>query len=201
VEERQAVVRLKQGDINGLEYIVRKHQVHAVRAAFLIVRDRALAEDIVQNAFVRAYDRIDQFDASRAFGPWFLKSVINDSLKAIARDERFVSLDQEIEGEELTWANFSTDSASELLEMIERADTKRAVWEALGRLPPAQRAAVVFRYYLDFSEAELAVKMKRPPGTVKWLLHAARQRLREILRPLGRHPGSELPPTSDKDST
>ena len=57
----------------------------AIRAAYLIVRDRALAEDLVQTAFLRAYDRIGQFDPSRPFAPWFLRSVVNDAVKAAMR--------------------------------------------------------------------------------------------------------------------
>ena len=82
MEEQKAIARLKRGDISGLEALVRKYQVQAVRAAYLIIRDRALAEDIVQAAFLRAYERIGQFDAGRPFGPWFLRSVVNDAVKA-----------------------------------------------------------------------------------------------------------------------
>ena len=82
MEERRAVERLKTGDIGGLEALVRSHQTRAVRAAYLILRDRALAEDVVQAAFVRAYERIASFDEGRPFGPWFMKVVVNDAIKA-----------------------------------------------------------------------------------------------------------------------
>jgi DNA-directed RNA polymerase specialized sigma24 family protein len=55
MEERGAVERLKRGDVGGLEALVKKHQTRALRAAYLIVRDRALAEDVVQEAFLMAY--------------------------------------------------------------------------------------------------------------------------------------------------
>lgn len=64
-DERRAIARLKQGDIGGLEELVKSHQTRAMRAAYLIVRDRALAEDVVQDAFVRAYEKIAHFDESR----------------------------------------------------------------------------------------------------------------------------------------
>ena len=93
MEEAEAIAQLKQGDVGGLEALVRGHQVQAVRTAYLITRDRALAEDIVQAAFVRAYQRIEQFDTRRPFGPWFLRSVVNDAIKAASRRERWVSLE------------------------------------------------------------------------------------------------------------
>jgi RNA polymerase sigma-70 factor (ECF subfamily) len=92
MEERQAIERLKRGDVSGLEVLVRRHQARAVQAAYLIVRDRSLAEDVVQGAFVRAYEGIGRFDAERLFGPWFMKVVVNDAVKTAARRERTLSL-------------------------------------------------------------------------------------------------------------
>jgi RNA polymerase sigma-70 factor, ECF subfamily len=87
MEERSAIERLKRGDIGGLEMLVRMHHTRAVRAADLIVRDRALAEDVVQSAFVRTYERIGQFELDRPFGPWFMRVVVNDAVKAVSRRE------------------------------------------------------------------------------------------------------------------
>jgi RNA polymerase sigma-70 factor (ECF subfamily) len=184
MEEQEAIARLKRGDIGGLEALVRKYQVQAVRTAYLIIRDRALAEDIVQTAFLRAYERIGQFDAGRPFGPWFLRSVVNDAVKAAARRKRQVSLKASPEGEETSLADLLADPAPGPDDLVEAAEIRRIVWNALGKLPPAQRAAIVLRYYLDLSGAEMADELACPPGTVKWRLHAARKRLRTLLRPL-----------------
>ena len=184
MEEQEAIARLKRGDIGGLEALVCKYQVQAVRTAYLITRDRALAEDIVQTAFLRAYERIGQFDAGRPFGPWFLRSVVNDAVKAATRRERQVSLEAGPEGEGASLANLLASPGPGPDGLVEAAETRQAVWAALGELPPAQRAAIVLRYYLDLSEAEMADELACPPGTVKWRLHAARKRLRTLLRPL-----------------
>lgn len=199
MEEREAIARLKRGDIKGLEALVRRYQVQAVRVAALITRDRALAEDVVQAAFLRVYERIGQFDSGRPFAPWFLRSVAHDAVKAAARREREVPL--EVEGDdEMPLAGLLADPAPGPVEMAEAAETRQAIRDALGRLPPAQRAAIVLRYYLDLSEAELAEELACPPGTVKWRLHTARQRLRALLRPLGPpEPGDDasgFPPSS-----
>ena len=66
LEEQQAISRLKQGDLGGLEILVRHYQVKAVYAAYLIVRDLKLAEDIVQSAFLQAAQKIHQFDETPA---------------------------------------------------------------------------------------------------------------------------------------
>ncbi len=68
-------------------------------------------------------------------------------------------------------------------EAAERAEARRRVWDALKTLPPAQRAAVVGRYYLRMSVTEMAENVSSPPGTIKSRLHAARDRLSKLLRP------------------
>ena len=69
--------------------------MRAFQAAFLICHDAALAEDLVQTAFVRTYERIAQFDDRRAFGPWFIRGVVNDALKQVTRG-RQVPLDDQL---------------------------------------------------------------------------------------------------------
>ncbi len=176
--ERDAIHKLKEGDIRGLETLVRQYQVQAVRAADLITRDQALAEDIVQAAFLRAFKRIDQFDESRPFGPWFLRSVINDAVKTVTRMRETSSLDTlpEISLEEILPA-----SEPEPEEWVEQQETYQQVWEALGQLPPGQRAVIVLHYYLELSLEEIGEEVAAPSGTIKWRLHKARARLKKIL--------------------
>ncbi len=176
MEESEAIARLQGGDISGLEPLVRAYQVRAVRAAFLICHDRALAEDLVQAAFVRAYERIGQFNAARPFGPWFLQSVVHDAMKAAARQWRTVPL--ESDGDE---AALLPDPGPAPEDLLEAAETSAAIRAALARLSPEQRAAIVLRYYLGLTESQMAAWLCIPPGTIKWRLHAARRRLRTLL--------------------
>lgn len=177
MDEKQAIARLKRGDIEALEVLVHIYQLKAVRAACLIVDDPMLAEDIVQNAFIRAGERIGQFDDQRPFGPWFLRSVVNDAVKAARRQERLVSLD----ADENEAAFDFKDPAPLPEELVESDETSRAIWVSLKSLPPNQRSAIVLRYYLGLSEDEMAKKMNSPAGTIKYWLHAARKRLKELL--------------------
>ncbi|HEY3344842.1 MAG TPA: sigma factor [Anaerolineaceae bacterium] len=64
--ERAAIAELKAGQISGLRILVERYQAQAVQAATFIVKDTSLAEEIVQEAFLRAYQRIDQFDLNRS---------------------------------------------------------------------------------------------------------------------------------------
>src|SRR5690349_2476759 len=94
MEERQAIRRLKIGDISGLEALVEAYQVRAVHTATLITRDPGLAQDVAQSAFMHVYERIDQFDSDRPFAPWFFRIVSNLALNALRRGSRTISLEQ-----------------------------------------------------------------------------------------------------------
>jgi RNA polymerase sigma-70 factor (ECF subfamily) len=160
--------------------LVRVYHTRAVRAVDLIVRDTALAEDVVQSAFVRAYERIGQFDSHRPFGPWFMRVVVNDAVKAASRRKPTVPFYEG--GAENLLARLADPSVGPH-EMAEEAETRRRVWRAMEELPPAQRAVIVQRYYLGMSEAEMAQRGGSPPGTIKSRLNAARKGLSKLLRP------------------
>lgn len=182
LEEKKAIARLKQGDLNGMEVLIDRYQVQAVYAAFLIVRDSKLAEDIVQDAFLRAAQKIGQFDDNRPFGGWFLRSVVNASVKAAKRQKRFIPLDGDAPDEEsASIANWLTDPAPRPEWIAETQQTRQMVWKALGQLPPDQRAAIIMRHFLEMSEAEMTGELDRPLTTIRWRLKTARNRLRKIL--------------------
>lgn len=178
MEEREAVVRLKGGDAGGLEALAEAHYTRAARVAYLVVRDRAAAEDVVQGALVRAYDSIGGFDPERPFGPWFMKIVVNDAVKAASRQKWAFSYGGSTED----LLGRLADPATGPQELAEEAETSRRVWRALEQLPPAQRAAVVQRYYLGMSEEEMSGGGASAPGTVKSRLSRARRSLSKILR-------------------
>jgi len=182
LEEKSAIARLKQGDLDGMEALVKRHQVRAVSAAYLIVRDPKLAEDIVQEAFLRAAEKIDQFDESRPFGPWFLRSVINASTKAVRRQKRFIPLDGRRDEETTKVADWLMDPDPHPEQIIETQETRQVVWKALGELTAEQRAVIVMRHFLEMSEAEMTEELDRPLTTIRWRLKAARNQLRKILQ-------------------
>lgn len=181
-DETQAIACLRQGDLSGLELLVQLYQVKAMYAAYLIVRERTLAEDVVQAAFLRAYERIGQYDGSRPFGPWFLRSVVNAAIDASKQLERYVSLDEQPDiPPSLDWL-VRADPCPE--DFVETEEMRRAVRRALDQLPPEQRAAIVLRHFLEMREGEMTSYLGRPASTIKWRLHEARRRLRDLLRPL-----------------
>ncbi len=175
---------MKRGDIGGLAVLVEQYQTKAVRTAYMIVRDHGIAEDVVQATFLRIYQHIDQFDMSRRFEPWFMRSVVNAALQHERRAGRVTSLDAPLNKDagDATFADMLRDEGPDPAEAVEDAELRDMIWGALDALSSDQRAAVVMRYYLDFSEREMSEALDTPAGTIKWRLHAARKRLAVLLR-------------------
>jgi RNA polymerase sigma-70 factor, ECF subfamily len=179
--DQHAITRLKQGDLAGLEVLVQNYQVKAVHAALFIVHDRDTAEEIVQESFLQASRKIDLFDENRPFGPWFFRIVINHALKTAHRQNRFTPLGDTEESKNIpVWL---IDDRPGPEEMVQTAETQKVLWKALEQLTPDQRNAVVLRYFLEKDESEMIRELNRPLTTVKWWLHSARQRLKNLLSP------------------
>lgn len=175
MDDRDAARRMKGGDIGGLEILVHRYQVKAVRAAFLVTLDEPMAEDVVQDAFLRLFRRIRSFDDSRPLEPYLMRSVVNGALNAVRRETRASSLDAD---PELLESRLQSPGVETEVELAQQA---AEILRALSKLPARQRAVIVQRYYLEWSEQTMAHAMGAPPGTIKWLLHAARLRLRGLL--------------------
>lgn len=183
MEDQIAISRIKQGDLNGLETLVNRYQVQAVHAAYLILFDRLLAEDVVQSAFVKVANRIHQFEDGRPFGPWFSQIVVNDALKLAKKQNRSLSLDEVMDDSPSQLAKWLTDMDLNPEQMVEEKETRQTILKAIQNLPPSQRAVIVMKYYLDMRMSEMSTKTGRPLSTIKWWLRDARKRLSALIEP------------------
>ena len=178
MDEHQVIQRLKNGDISGLEFLVARHQVKAVRTAYLITRDLGLAEDVAQDSFLQAFRSIRGFDSTRPFEPWFMRSVVNASVKMMQRSAKQVEVGDE--ADESLFAELAARVES-VEEQVESIEVQKQIWDAMQKLSPRQRAVIVQRYFLEMSEKEMAEEAGSAVGTVKWMLNAARERLRGLI--------------------
>jgi RNA polymerase sigma-70 factor, ECF subfamily len=176
MDDVQAIQNLKKGDLGGLEFLVTRYQAKAVRVAYLVTHDQTLAEDVVQETFLRLYQRSERFDPARPFEPYFLRSVVNAALNVVKQTGRQVSLDTD-----LGQVQGLLSQAASVETEVEYLQLKQRIIAALACLEPRQRAVVVQRYYLEMSEKEMAAALDVPAGTVKWLLNAARTKIRTLL--------------------
>ena len=145
-----------------MEALFRVHWPPAHRAAFLIVRDAAAAEDIAQEAFLAAIRALDRFDRRRPFGPWLHRIVVNRAIDWT----RARALRREV-GEPV-------ESEAPPQRDVAWSDT---IVAALAVLDADQRAAVVLRHLLEYTPGEIAELLEVPRGTVNSRLRRALDRL------------------------
>jgi len=174
-EERLLVQRTRSGDLTAFDQLVRRYLPRAFMAAWRLLKNKEDAEDLVQDAFVRALQHIHQYDVSRPFGPWFFRLLTNTGLNSL---ERRTVRTMEPEEENLPSGAVDPDVAAEQREIRDRFST------ALATLPPRQRV-IVGLYDVDgVSTAEIAQRLGIGPETVRWHLFQARRTLRRALAPL-----------------
>ena len=132
--------------------LYRAHMPAATRLAYLLTGDRTAAEDVAQDAFLRAASRLGALRDDAAFPAYLHRAVVN-----AARNR----------GRRLALERRHAMPAREESAALPDLATRDGLWHALQRLPHRQRAALVLRFYLDLSEAEVADRLGCRPGTVK----------------------------------
>lgn len=162
--------------------LVRRHAPVAVRAAALLGAGPD-AEDVVQEAFVKAYAALARFRDGEAFRPWLLRIVANETknLHRSAGRRRARERSAWAQTEPLLLAAGSDDPATEALSRERAAEVTRR----LAALPDDHRRVVTCRYLLELTETETAAVLGWPRGTVKSRLHRALARLAAELQPAG----------------
>jgi RNA polymerase sigma-70 factor (ECF subfamily) len=159
---------IDRGDEAALAELFNRHWPGAHRAAWLVSHDAQAAEDIAQEAFLAALQRLDGFDRRRPFAPWLHRIVMNRAIDFVrARTAR-----REVSGEALP------EPATQ-----ERAALEDETVAALARLGPDQRAVVVLRHLLGYTPGQIAALLDLPRGTVNSRLRRALDELAEELEP------------------
>ncbi len=175
-DEAFLVGRARQGDLSAFEEIVRRHRRRVYGVALRIVRCHETAEDVAQEAFVRAWRGLERFELGRPFAPWVCRIAANLALNHVrsprAREQALPEdHDQRAAGD------------GGPLESVLDAEVKRVLDGALATLPAEQRAVLVLRVFEELSYDEIAQALRLSPGTVMSRLFRARERLARALAP------------------
>ena len=173
LDERNLIASAKNGDTQAFEQLVRTHQGIALRVAYLVVRDSSEAEDVTQDAFVKAYRSLDRFQIEAPFRPWLLRIVGNEALNQVRSTKRRERLALQV-----TRDPVSGDAASSPETEVLRLEERGHLLGLIEALPERFRSVLYCRYLLDLSEEETAAILELPVGTVKSRGSRALQRLR-----------------------
>lgn len=175
-DEAGLLARAKEGDLSAFEEMVRRYQRRAYGVALRIVRRHDVADDVVQEAFIRAYRGLAGFDLGRPFGPWIGRIVANLAVNHVRSPEA------REEGLPEGYGERPASRPDPLGQVLEQ-EARDALEGALARLPAEQRAVFVLRAMEEMSYKEIAEALGISMGTVMSRLFRARERLAEALAP------------------
>ena len=175
-ESQEAVLirRCQAGDKEAFRMLVEQYRSVLFGTAYLMMRDRGLAEDAVQEALIQVWKHLPSFHLKSSIKTWLVRIVINE-VKQQFRKKKLpvIPLDS---------ANEETGMPDEADTALIRSEERLSLRLALNRLQPDQREAVVLRYYSELTVPEIAAVTDQREGTIKARLSRALDRLAEILR-------------------
>ena len=177
-DDKRNVDRVLAGDIDAFEEIVVRWQTPLLNLAYRFSRDRGLAEEMAQEAFLKVFRSLGRWRGDGKFSTWMFSVALNHYRTTMRRH-----VPQSVDLAELDAATGAGDLAGEM----DAAANDSIVRRAVALLPPKYRDAIVVYYFQQQEVAETAATLGLRPGTVKARLHRARKLLKTKLRALG-HP-------------
>ena len=167
--EQQIVDGCRRADPEARSELYARTCDSIYRLLLRMTRHEADAADVMQETYLRAFDRIGQFDGGASVGTWVYRIAVNEALQFLRRGKR--------------QAKLVVHRREQTREAVEPSDQDAVMdmSEAIGRLPEFEQALIVLRYYEGLSYAEIADLLDRPAGTIGSGLNRARAMLRESL--------------------
>lgn len=184
----QAVVLLvREGREDGARELVRRYERPVFSLVLRLTGDRALAEDLAQETFVRTLSHIDSYRTELKFSSWIFRIAHNAAVDHLRRRHpETLSLDGDPNAESLEEAAAGAiavaDPGASPLDQLVAAELGAQIEGAIAQLRPAYRTCVILRYVEELSYKEIAQTLDLPIGTVKTHLHRARLELQALLK-------------------
>ena len=174
----------RRGDQAAYGELVQRYEQRLCRVIYRFTRDLETSEDLAQETFLKVYDRLDQFDTSRRFGPWLFRIGVNLTLDYLRRKKRRVR-----------WSLFTDrykDKAPDpaMADPRNALDLQQEVHAVLQMVPEKYRTVLMLRDLENFSTAEIAAILQRKEATIRWRLAEARHRFQYYW---GKRHGTALP--------
>lgn len=181
----------RRGNRDAFGELVLRYEQRLIRVILRFVSDEDLARDLAQDTFLRVYERLDQFDPSRRFGPWLFRIGVNLTLDHLRKQKR-----------RGRWSLFSETQSDRQLEPStpdprKAHDLTQEVRAVLDEIPEKYRSVLVLRDLENFSTSEIAAILNRKEATIRWRLAEARDRFQKHWTKRLKH--RSLISTSDND--
>src|SRR5512146_1970225 len=202
-DELALVQAAKAGDIGAFEQLVKRYDRNVFRIAQHITQNREDAEDVVQDAFLKAYQNLGQFQGQSKFYTWLVRIAVNEALMRLRRrrPERMVSLDEDVKTEEDTMPREVADWSPNPEQLYTQSELRDILTKTIQGLPSSFRTVFVLRDVEGLSTEETAEALSLSIPAVKSRLLRARLQLRERLNKFfqrrDRANGSQKPVSGD----
>jgi RNA polymerase sigma-70 factor (ECF subfamily) len=178
IDEQKLIVRAKRRESDALRRLIDLHKERLFAFVWRVVRNHHDAEEVCQDAFLKAFASLDTFRPEFRFSTWLFTIAYRLCLNALRRKRAFAG---DVDFSVLPGSGADVDETAANSEEARRI--QRLVWGAVDRLSPQQRATVLLFYKQEQSCHEIAQILELPVATVKSHLHRARARLKELLEP------------------
>jgi RNA polymerase sigma-70 factor (ECF subfamily) len=182
-DELALVQAAKKGDVGAFEQLVKRYDRSVFRIAQHITRNQEDAEDVVQEAFLKSYEKLDQFQEQSKFYTWLVRIAVNEALMKLRRrrTSKTVSLDEDVQTEEDSMPREVADWAPNPEQLYGRSELKEILGKTIQGLPTSFRTVFVLRDVEGLSTEETAEALDLSVPAVKSRLLRARLQLRERL--------------------
>ena len=184
------VERARTGDLAAFDQLVRQYERQVFRIAQHITQNREDAQDVVQDAFFKAYQKLDQFQGNSKFYTWLVRIAVNEALMRLRkrRTAKTVSMDEEVQTEEGSLPRDFADWNPNPEQQYKQAELKEILQKTIQGLPPGFRTVFTLRDVEGLSTEETAEALNLSVPAVKSRLLRARLQLRERLSRYFRSP-------------
>jgi len=170
-----------KGQTAAFGELVRRYQDRLFNTVFRLVDSAEDAQDVVQEAFLHAYQSLDRFKGDSQFFTWLYRIAVNSAISLKRKQRTVVSLHVDREGQGSVPEPHDVSDLSQPDLALERADEERRIQAALNRLSPEHRAVLILKDLEDQKYETMAEILQVPIGTIRSRLHRARLELREVL--------------------
>jgi RNA polymerase sigma-70 factor, ECF subfamily len=180
LSDEEVVARVLAGETGMFEIVMRRHNQRLYRVARAILRNDGEAEDVMQDAYVRAYEHLDQFAGKAKFSTWLTRIAVHEALARQHRGNRYQDLEPMSEREGDPMDRFAS-VAPDPEQQASNSEVRRLLEEAVEKLPDAYRTIFMLRDVEEMSTTDTADVLEITEENVKVRLHRARALLRKSL--------------------
>lgn len=181
MSDEELVEKIKKGDIDAYEEIIKKYENKVCGIIYHMIKNQNDVEDLAQEVFIKVYKNLSKFKGDSSLYTWIYKITVNLCLDEVKKRKNIIYLDEKLEVEdgELERELPSLDKTQ--VELYEKKELKEKLHKCIGKLPEKQRVMIVLRDIKGFSYEEISEITSVKLGTVKSQINRARLKLKELL--------------------